>query len=59
MNDGYECNIKGGRIDQENYFLAPLKMDLNGPIVTSPDNFSSFWSAFKEKGDTYLKAKRF
>lgn len=56
MNDGYECNIKGGRVDQENYVLAPLKMDLN---VTSPDNFSSFWSAFKEKGDTYLKAKRF
>lgn len=59
MKDGYECNIKGGLVDQENYFLAPLKMDLNCPIVTSPDNFSSFWSVFKEKGVTYLKAKRF
>lgn len=59
MKDGYERNIKGGRVDQENYFLAPLKMDLNCPIVTSPDNFSSFWSVFKEKGVTYLKAKCF
>lgn len=59
MNDGYECNIKGSRVDQENYFLAPLKMDLNGPIVTSPDNFSSFWSAFKEKGGYVFKSQTF